>query len=159
MQTNAPISLTTTAMRRPCSLLRMCWSKVVFPEPCGILVKGHSLCVHREFSYQETGKEGNRKSLWWHFWLFSFGSLFVFSNLEASTHFLNTLKGRKAVISEDVSLKIQVVAKITPSRGYYNLNTSQNCTLRTKSEKAKYPPVHFPYLLHDTLHFCLHSPA
>ena len=29
----APMSLTMTAMRRPCSLRRMCWRRVVFPEP------------------------------------------------------------------------------------------------------------------------------
>jgi hypothetical protein len=29
----APMSFTMTAMRRPCSLRRMCWRRVVFPDP------------------------------------------------------------------------------------------------------------------------------
>jgi hypothetical protein len=33
----APMSFTMTAMRRPCSLRRMCWRRVVFPDPWKML--------------------------------------------------------------------------------------------------------------------------
>jgi hypothetical protein len=32
--------LTTTAIRRPCSLFKMCWRSVVLPLPCVVDISG-----------------------------------------------------------------------------------------------------------------------
>ena len=43
----APMSLTMTAMRKPCSLRRMCCRSVVFPEPWKVSVKSEDWSVRQ----------------------------------------------------------------------------------------------------------------
>jgi hypothetical protein len=61
----APMSFTMTAMRRPCSLRRMCCRRVVFPDPWRalaiLIVALPSLTLI--LIYQKARKQGHRESL------------------------------------------------------------------------------------------------